>query len=311
MRPAGARLEVAAQRQDRVAQAFGVEPAAVEVGEPDVLRVLRLGATAVHARHLVRPRQQDPPVQGLDRPAVGDEPAGQPVEQLGVRRGLAPRAEVAGRGDDAPAEVVLPDAIDQHPGRQRVRLRVGQPGGELPPPAPRRHGRPVLAPQDGQEPPRDLGPQVLGVAPALEAGVAGVVGFGHGVGQAGLGPTVPAAQGHEVLGPLRLLRPGEGVARAGEDAVEGVIVLARDRVELVVVAAGAGDRQAEDRLAQRVDRVLDRQVVVVLRVEAEAAGDGQEAGGDDPRVAASRVRVRQPGRRRSARGGTGRRAGRR
>ena len=34
------------------------------------------------------------------------------------------------------------------------------------------------------------------------------------------------------------------LAGAGEDAVERVVVVGRDRVELVVVAAGAGDGQA-------------------------------------------------------------------
>ena len=64
--------------------------------------------------------------------------------------------------------------------------------------------------------------------------------------------------GDQVLLDLVDLGAGEGVARAGEDAVEGVVVARRDRVELVVVAAGAADRQAEDRLAEVVDRVFDR-----------------------------------------------------
>ena len=51
------------------------------------------------------------------------ELAGQPVEQLGVRRPLAEAAEVARGADDAPAEVVHPDAVDQHAGGERV-LRV-------------------------------------------------------------------------------------------------------------------------------------------------------------------------------------------
>ena len=225
----------------------------------------------------------------IDQPSATNRRASQ-SSSSGCDGRLAPRAEVAGRGDDPPAEVVLPDPIDQHPGRQRVRLRVSQPVRRAPAARSRRHGRPVLAPQDGQEPPRDLGPQVLGVAPALEAGVAGAgrTRPWRRPGGAWLRAARRRPGARSPWAVLRLLRAGEGVTRAGEDAVEGVILLARDRVELVVVAPAAGDRQAEDRLAQRVDRVLDRQVVVVLRVEAEAAGDGQEPGGDDPRVAASR-----------------------
>ena len=48
-----------------------------------------------------------------------------------------------------------------------------------------------------------------------------------------------------------------GVADALEVAVQGVVVGGGDGVELVVVAAGAGDRQAEERLAEDVDAVVD------------------------------------------------------
>src|SRR5262249_39222654 len=51
---------------------------------------------------------------------------------------------------------------------------------------------------------------------------------------------------HEVARLAVLLAAGERVAGAVEDAVQGVVVLLRDGVVLVVVAAGAADRQAED-----------------------------------------------------------------
>ena len=63
-----------------------------------------------------------------------------------------------------------------------------------------------------------------------------------------------------------------GLDRAGEDAVERVIVLGRDRVELVVVAAGAGDGQAEQAAGDDVDPVVDDLVLVV----EEPPADGQE-----------------------------------
>ena len=56
----------------------------------------------------------------LDVPAGADELGRQPVEQLGVRRRLALDAEVLGRLDQARAEMVLPDPVDGHAGRQRV-----------------------------------------------------------------------------------------------------------------------------------------------------------------------------------------------
>src|SRR3712207_6706551 len=45
--------------------------------------------------------------------------------------------------------------------------------------------------------------------------------------------------------------------RAAEDAGQSVIVLDRDRVELVIVAPRASDGQPEERLAGRVDDLVD------------------------------------------------------
>src|SRR5207302_10247628 len=57
---------------------------------------------------------------------------------------------------------------------------------------------------------------------------------------------------YEVLARLAvrydLFRARPGVLRAGEDAVERVIILLRDRVELMVVTPRAAQRQAEERL---------------------------------------------------------------
>ena len=50
-------------------------------------------------------------VHVLQRPAARREFAGEPVEQLGMRRLVAAEAEVAGRGDEALAEVMMPEAI--------------------------------------------------------------------------------------------------------------------------------------------------------------------------------------------------------
>ena len=76
-------------------------------------------------------------------------------------------------------------------------------------------------------------------------------------------------QRNQRTGFLLLLRTGERVARALEDAVERVVIVHRDRIELVRMAARAAERQAKNGLAQRVDRVLNREVMIILRVEAE------------------------------------------
>ena len=75
-------------------------------------------------------RVDDQPVQVLDcfQPVL-DELDGQPVEQLGVRRRLALRAEVLAGRDEAGAEVGLPDAVDER-ARGRRRLRIDEPPRE-------------------------------------------------------------------------------------------------------------------------------------------------------------------------------------
>src|SRR6266851_1069380 len=65
-------------------------------------------------------------MQRLHLPAALDELYGQPVEQLGMRGSGTEMAEVVGCGDDALAEVALPDAVDENAGRQRM-IRARQP----------------------------------------------------------------------------------------------------------------------------------------------------------------------------------------
>ena len=67
-------------------------------------------------------------MQGLETPAGVDEAQGQPVEQLGMAGGFGTQAEVAGRLDEAGAEVVLPDAVDQDAGGEWVLWRCDGPG---------------------------------------------------------------------------------------------------------------------------------------------------------------------------------------
>src|SRR5262249_36322756 len=80
-------------------------------------------------------------------------------------------------------------------------------------------------------------------------------------------------QGDEVGRLPAIFRAGIGIAAAVENAIEGVIVLAQNRIEFVIVAPGTAERQSQERLAGGVDRVLNGQVMIVFRVEAEAARD--------------------------------------
>mgnify|MGYP000541241303 CR=1 FL=1 len=65
----------------------------------------------------------------LQAPAAFGELHGQPVEQLGVRREVALVAEVVLRLHDPAAEVLLPDAVHEYPGGERVRGVIGVDGG--------------------------------------------------------------------------------------------------------------------------------------------------------------------------------------
>ena len=76
---------------------------------------------------------------------------------------------------------------------------------------------------------------------------------------------------------------------AGEDAIERIVILRRDGVELVVVAAGAADCEAHHAAADRVEPVVD-DVVDVLE---EAGTDREEAHvGEVPAVVARHHPVR-------------------
>ena len=72
-------------------------------------------------------------------------------------------------------------------------------------------------------------------------------------------------------------------AGRGEDAGQRVVVLGQDRVELVVVAASASDRQAQHALGHDFDllvvHVVEHALLVLLRDGLRA--ERQEAGGDD------------------------------
>src|SRR5271155_5313944 len=68
----------------------------------------------------------------LEAPAAVHQLDSQPVEQFGMRRGLALHAEVLAGRDDPGPEIGLPDPVDDRP-RGGGRLAVDQPSGECQP----------------------------------------------------------------------------------------------------------------------------------------------------------------------------------
>ena len=73
-------------------------------------------------------------MQRLDRPPSVDQAAGQPIEQLGMRRSFAQQTEIVGRAHEPRAKMPSPDAIHEHATGERM-PRIDEPFGQLPPAA--------------------------------------------------------------------------------------------------------------------------------------------------------------------------------
>ena len=238
--------------------------------------------------HPIGMARHDDVVQVMHRPAGGDEFAGQEVEQWLVY-GRHPRpAEIVGRGDDAGAEVPLPDPVCHHPRRERV-PRAGKPPGQGQPtsrgiagPRDRRQRIGAIG-EDRRHGGLDLFPRRMDVAAMQDERGRGGGEF-HG-GQGRIGVSLPAQR---PLNPSLATRTAAAMRLAvGLDAPQEtehrVIVALTDRIVLVVVAAGAADREPEER---RTDR--HEHVVGIIEICLFAAGrfivplvQPEESGGDD------------------------------
>ena len=323
-------IEPPPEQEQGVAQRLGVEALAVELPIQGVVGVGREVVLAVGGRHAPGARTENATMQVLEGTAMAQEVAGEPVEQLRMAGRFTAQAEVAGCGHQAPAEVALPDPVDNDAGGQGI-VRIGDPLRQLQATAGLRSdlGWKGLAAEDVGKLARHLRARPLGFAAKLQAGVAGTpladrVGgrqhrplfqmrgqglaslahaqekpverllalalFGEGIGlfpggvvarhrlalgkpRFKLGLESPGFTGkrrefgsdfrlrhqwHKVVLGLEQLQSGLRVARAGEDAVQPVIIAHADRIELVIVAACAAQGQTHDRATEVVERVLDR-----------------------------------------------------
>ena len=109
-------------------------------------------------------------MQRLERPAPGDEPGGEVVEQVGMGGGVAELAEVARGRDHPPAEVPAPDPVDDDPAGERGRLARRSPrrGRFRPLPIARTAG--ARRARDGREEPPGGDRAGVGDVPAEEDG---------------------------------------------------------------------------------------------------------------------------------------------
>lgn len=125
---AGGEVEASADRENRIAQRFGVEAAAVGAGVEVIFRIG--GEIGMTAGKLVGAGEYDFADELFGGPTVGDETVGEEIEELGMSGCFAGGAEIVGRTDEASAEEPEPDAIDVNAGGERI-LRVGDPCGEF------------------------------------------------------------------------------------------------------------------------------------------------------------------------------------
>jgi hypothetical protein len=245
------------------------------------------------APHPVSAGEHQKPVHRLDGPAALDEADGQPVEQFGMTRFLAAIAEVVAGRHQASAEVMLPDAVDHDASRQRI-VRRGDPAGQLQSPALRgRQGWLLRTGHDAREVTGDCHSEGEAVAAPVNAQVDGLaLLWGHDrdrrlSGALGQRPFLP----HGRVAVLVLER-----LRAAEDAGQAVVVGRRDGIELVVVAAGTADRQAEEGPAHDVDLFIHdvQPRLFLVRLGQRLGIDHEEASGHDPpRRQADVIRGRQ------------------
>ena len=188
-RTADGEVELARGGEHGVAHLLGIEAARRETPEEMIRGIDKRGGRGRrHARGLaVGGGEDDLAVELLEAPALRDEAPREPVEQFGVRGLVAELAEIVGRASDPAAEVILPDAVDDGAGGERV-VGLGDPRSECGTAAGRvfersDHGR--LGGDEGEEGGRDLALATAAALHECRRGGARSVGRDEGLGQRG------------------------------------------------------------------------------------------------------------------------------
>src|SRR5262249_12405540 len=113
-------VQFTADREDAVSQRFGFKAVGIHPPAQAGFRVPGGGPRIERTRVAVGVREQYQSMRRLPAPTALHEFGREPVEQLWMAGTVSGRPEIARRLHDAFAEMVLPDAIDGHAGRQRV-----------------------------------------------------------------------------------------------------------------------------------------------------------------------------------------------
>ena len=194
-----------------------------------------------------------------------------------MRGPLAQDAEVARRAHQTLAEMLLPDAVDEHAGRERIG-RAGNRLGQLFPPAAGDIRRGLVRAEHLDKPTRHLGAKRFGIAAHVHLQIPRLLGVLQRVHEGKfLLPllVVLLFLAQRLLDGLDLGLRNErqlDIFGAGEYARQRVVIDGRDRIVLVIVAAGAGDGQSEEAAGQRVDPVGNLVHSVPVAVIDRAAG---------------------------------------
>ena len=128
-RPADFEVQQPARGERNVLNDFGFDAKSRAAGEQPVVRVFGQEPRRNSRCLPIAGRFNDQTVQRFNTPPRVHKFAGQPVEQLRMRRCLAARAEILRRGHQALAEIGLPDAVHDD-ARGRRTAPVHQPPGE-------------------------------------------------------------------------------------------------------------------------------------------------------------------------------------
>ena len=115
-------IEVTSDGEQRVTNQFRLESTTILAPEETVPGVDFSGALVHPSLLLPRGREQDPPVQSLEGPTIGDEIASEAIEKERVAGGPTTESEVRWSLDDSGAEMALPDPVDDDSGGQGVLL---------------------------------------------------------------------------------------------------------------------------------------------------------------------------------------------
>ena len=131
-RPADSRVQQPAHRQRRIPHHFPVHPVPRPARQQPVLRVFLQLLRRHQSRLPVGVRQQHQLQHLLHVPTRLTELDREPVQQLRMRRRRPLRPEILGRLHNPRPENLLPEPVDRHPRRQRIRrihhpLRQPQP----------------------------------------------------------------------------------------------------------------------------------------------------------------------------------------